>query len=70
MIGSSFRCLSRISEARGYYDRGMHAECQGIIDSIRGCSCTCGENEICTTALRIAIRGMPQITRTCNICPA
>lgn len=58
MIGSSFNCLSRISEARVYHDQGLDTECQGIIDSIRDCKCSCGENDICAAALRIAIRGM------------
>ncbi|OAN52288.1 hypothetical protein A6A04_00920 [Paramagnetospirillum marisnigri] len=58
MIGSSYKCLTQISEARRLYDQGRYGECLRLIDDIRNCASLCGEHDVCTRALRLASRGM------------
>ncbi len=58
MVGSSYRCIEQMSEARRLYDQGLYPECLAIIDSVRRCSLQCGEGGACAAALRIVSRGM------------
>jgi hypothetical protein len=58
MVGSSYKCLSLISEARRLYDRGEYPECLRLIDSIRNCTADCGESDACSAALRLVSRSM------------
>ena len=58
MIGSSYKCIEQISEARRLYDQGQYPECLAIIEGVRLCSLQCGEGGVCAAALRIISRGM------------
>lgn len=58
MIGSSYKCLSQISEARRLYDNGMYGECLSLIDDIRNCSIDCGESHVCSAALRLVSKNV------------
>ncbi|TAN69454.1 MAG: hypothetical protein EPN20_06100 [Magnetospirillum sp.] len=58
MIGSSYKCIELISEARRLYDLGRYPECLAIIEGVRRCSLQCSEGEACSAALRIVSKGM------------
>lgn len=54
MTGRSYHCIAMLSEARRLHADRKYGECLRIIESVRSCTTKCGDEAVCTLALRLA----------------